>query len=162
MRDEKPGEENDFRQTAFDALKDFTEEEEGRLKARETRDAEKAKKGSVRLTIQWLIIILCICVTIFQVPKLIAALNKAEKPLRIGTFATDERTDQCIRNLWRISRSFQEGKIPDGGIVCPASNKPYVIVKTAGNIIARSPSPELYGFTDIRVSRKNPVPEIVR
>jgi len=93
---------------------------------------------------------------------LLSAANQDVKPLRQGAYNTDAVTDQCIRNLWQVSRLIQEGKLPDDTLVCPASKKPFMVIQTKMDIIVRSPNPELYGFKDIRVSKKNPVPEIIK
>ena len=162
MTNDKPQGDDSFRRVTIDALEDFTKVEAERREELEIRKAEEAKKNNAWIACQWIILIVCIGITFFQVPKLISTLNKEEKPLRRGTFDTDERTDECIRNLWQISRLVQEGKMPEDDLVCPASKKPYEVVKTEEDVIVRSPNPELYGFRDIRVSKKNPVPEIVK
>jgi hypothetical protein len=162
MTNDKPQGNDDFRQAAMDALKDFGKAEAERREEIEARKTEEAKKGNFWVVSRWIILIVCIGITIFQMPKLIAALSEEEKPLRHGTFDTDEQTDQCIRNLWQISKILQEGNMPGDDIICPASQKPFVVVKTKEDVIVRSPNPELYGFKDIRVSKKSPVPEIVK
>ncbi len=93
---------------------------------------------------------------------LIFAANQDIKPLRQDPYNTDVVTDQIIWNLWQISRLIQGGKLPDDTLVCPASKKPFMVIQTKMDIIVRSPNPELYGFKDIRVSKKNPVPEIIK
>jgi len=131
----------------------------------ETSDRSKLKrirKSRVGVTLLWITLFACISIIAIQVPKLISVFIKEEKPIRYGPYSTDARTDQCIQNLWQISRGLQEGKLPDDSLVCPASNKPYQVVRTDDEIIVRSPSPELYGYREIRVSKRKPVPEIVK
>lgn len=162
MAVKKPLDSGDFQQAALDALKDFNSEEAERFEEVKARDALKERKKKLWMVCQWLLLVVCIGITIFQSPNLIAALNKKEKPIRIGTYATDERTDHCIRNLWQISKRLQEGKMPGSDLLCPAGNRPYEVLKTEKDIIVRSPNPELYGFKDLRVSKLNPVPQIVK
>ena len=162
MTNDKPQGNEGFRQAAMSALDDFKEEEVERQAALESRDAQKKEKNKLWAAAQWLVLIVCVGVTLYQAPDLILAVTKEEKPLNKGVVKTDALTDQCIRNLWQVSKDLQEGKMPGHNLRCPASNKPYDVVKTGDDIIVRSPNPELYGFKEIRVSRKSPVPEIVK
>lgn len=150
------------RQAAMEALKDFEVQETERSKAAETRETKKAVRKKVWIALQCLILAGCIGILIHQMPELLSSLNTVEKPLRNGTYATDALTDQCIQNLWQISKGLQEGKMPDGRLVCPASQKPYSVIKTEDDVMVRSPNPEQYGFKDIRVSKKKPVPELIQ
>jgi hypothetical protein len=96
-----------------------------------------------------------------QSPKLAANIGD-EKPVRVGTYDTDAKTDQCIRDLWQISKILQEGKLPGKDMVCPASKKPYVVIRTDSDVVVRAPNPQLYGFREIRVSKGNPIPELIK
>ncbi|MBW2220639.1 MAG: hypothetical protein JRF40_14305, partial [Deltaproteobacteria bacterium] len=55
-----------------------------------------------------------------------------------------------------------EGKLPGNNIVCPVSKEPYVVTKTEDDVVVKVPKPELYGFKEMRVSKKNPVPIIIK
>jgi len=110
---------------------------------------------------QWGVVVIGLGVMAYQSPDLISVL-KEDRPLRNGTYNTDAKTDDCIRNLWKVSKLLQEGKLPGENLVCPASKKPFIIAKETGDVVARSPNPELYGFKEIRVSKKRPVPEVVK
>lgn len=133
-------------------------EKEGKKQEREIRKKRKSKIWAVS---QLVIIAACIAIIAIQVPRLISTFEE-EKPIRYGTYSTDAQTDQCIKNLWRISKLLQEGKLPGKDIVCPASKKPYVVTETEGDMVVRSPNPQLYGFKEIRVSKNRPVPELIR
>ena len=111
------------------------------------------------MIVQVIIILVGVAVMALQTPRLIAALQEGQ-PLRQGTYATDDQTDQCIKNLWHISKLIQEGQLHTNGIVCPVSNKPYEIRTTGEDVVVRCPNPALHGVKHIRVSKKNPVPEI--
>ena len=67
-----------------------------------------------------------------------------------------------VRPRAHVLGIVQAGKLPDETLVCPASNKPFLVVKTKTDVIIRSPNPELYGFKDLRVSKNRPVPEIIK
>jgi len=133
-------------------------EKEGKKQEQELR---KKWKSKIWVVSQWFIIAVCIAIIAIQVPRLVSTFED-EKPIRYGTHSTDARTDQCIKNLWHISKLLQEGKLPGKDIICPASKIPYVVTETEGDVVVRSPKPELYGFTEIRVSKKRPVPELIR
>ena len=116
-------------------------------------------KSRKKVITQCTILLVCIVIIAFQMPKLFAAF-KEDQPIRRGTYETNEQTDQCINNLWHISRLLQDGKLPGNDIVCPASGKPYVIVKAGEDTVARCPNPGLHGFSEISASMRSPCPEV--
>ena len=150
---------------ALKASQDVVQEIDKRIEEKEGKKQEreigKRRKSKIWVVSQLVIIAACIAIIAIQVPRLMSTLEE-EKPIRYGTYSTDAQTDQCIRNLWRISKLLQEGKLPGKDIVCPASKKPYVMTETGGDIVVRSPNPQLYGFKEIRVSKNKPVPELIR
>ncbi len=150
------------RQAAQAALDDFKAAETERLQESKARKAGKEKKKKLWVAGQWLFLVICAGTIVFQLPQVMAALNQVEKPLRHGTFQTDALTDDCIRQLWRVSKLLQEGKLPPAELLCPASKKAFIVQKTSRDIIVRSPSPEIYGFKDLVVSRRKPVPKIIK
>ena len=135
------------------------------IKEKETRteaeELKKKRKSMIWVTSQWLILFICIAVIIIQFPKLIKSF-KEEKQIRHGSYSTDAKADQCIKNLWLISKMLQEGKLPGNDIVCPVSKKPYVVTKKEDDVVVKVPNPGLYGFKEMRVSNKNPVPTIIK
>ena len=152
----------DPRKAAMEALADFDRKEAERLEEQAAKAAEKEKRKGRRLIFQWAIIIVCLGVIGYQMPRLAGALGSKEKPLRRGTMATDALTDQCIANLWKVSKQLQEGRPVGADLVCPASNQPFEIRTVGDDTVARSPKPELYGFREIRVSKNKPVPELIK
>ena len=127
----------------------------------ELKAARKYKRRRSVLLAQYLLIIIGLIVMAIQAPRIIALFEK-EKPLRHGTYDTDSLTDQCIMDLWEISKLLQEGRLPGDDVLCPASERPYEIIKSDSDVIVRSPNPELYGFREIRVSKLKPVPELIK
>ena len=145
-------------QEAIEGIDRRVEEKESKKQEQEVR---KKKKSKMWVACQWVILATCIAIISIQVPGFMSAFEE-EKPIRYGTYSTDAQTDQCIKNLWHISKLLQEGKLPGKNILCPASQKPYVVTETEGDVVVRSPEPELYGFKEIRVSKNKPVPELIR
>jgi hypothetical protein len=120
---------------------------------------KRERKNRAWLMVQVTIIVIGLAVMALQTPRLTASLQEGQ-PLRYGTYATDEQTDQCIENLWHISRMLQDGTAPSCDIVCPLSNKPYDIRESGADIVVRCPNPELHGLKHIQVSKRYPVPEV--
>lgn len=162
MEEDKSQEVSDTRQEMLKALEDFKREETTRGEEQDAREVAKEKKKTYRILLQWILIIISLIIIVIQIPTLIATVNREAKPIRKGTYATDALTDQCIMNLWKISGMLQKGNLPGDEILCPASNKPYVVTKTENDVIVKSPDSELYGFSEIRVSRMKPVPELIK
>ena len=127
--------------------------------AKERPPIKPEKKSKAWVMVQVTIIVIGLAVIALQVPRLTAALQEGQ-PLRQGAYATDTQTDQCIANLWRISKLIQEGKMSDYDMVCPLRNKPYEIEDSGEDIIVRCPNPGLHGFHKIQVSKRRPVPEL--
>ena len=150
---------------ALAAAHDVTDGMERRIEERErkgkTKEARKERKRKIRVAFQWAIVVMGLMLIAIRMSDITASF-KEEKPLRDGTYETDAKTDQCIKNLWKMARLLQEGKMPEKDILCPASKKPYVVIKEEGDIVVRSPHPELYGFKEIRVSKERPVPELIK
>ncbi len=111
------------------------------------------------LVVQVALILAGVVIMALQTPRLISAV-KGDRPLRQGSYATDAQADQCIKNLWHISKLLQDGKAPGKDIVCPISKKPYEIREIGKDVVVSCPNPELHGFKAMRVSKKRPVPEI--
>lgn len=117
------------------------------------------KKSKSLLIVKLIVLLVCFTIIALQTPRLIAAL-KENQPLRYGTYATDAQTDQCIKNLWQISRMLQDSTAPPPDMVCPVSKKRYEVRDTGGDSVVRCPNPELHGFKEVRISKRHPVPEL--
>ncbi len=137
----------------IDLAEQYVPEETEMSKLKQIR---KSRIGTVLL---WVILLACLSIIAIQIPSIMSALEE-EKPARYGVQSTDAVTNQCINNLWHISKLLQEGKLPGKDIVCPLSKKPYVVITTEDDVIARCPNPEEHGFKEIQVSKINPIPEI--
>jgi len=127
----------------------------------EISNLKRIRKNRVWVTLLWIIVFVCISIIAIQVPKLISAF-KGEKPIRYGTYSTDAQTDQCIKNLWHISKLLQEGKLPGKDLVCPVNKKPYVMTNIEGDVVVRCANPEFHGFKEIRVSEKDLMPVLMK
>lgn len=128
----------------------------------ESSKLKRIRKSRVGVVLLWIILCACISIIAIQVPKLISVFTKGEKPIRYGTYSTDAQTDQCINNLWNISKLLQQGKLPGKDIVCPVSKNPYVITTIEGDVVVSCANPKLHGLKEIRVSEKDPIPVLIK
>ena len=129
--------------------------------APERPQIKRERKSRAWVVVQVAIIVIGVVVMALQTPRLIAALKEGH-PLRQGSYATDAQTDQCINNLWHISKFLQEGRLHTNGMTCPLSNKPYEIRESGADIVVRCPNPALHGLKQIQVSKGHPVPELTK
>ena len=127
--------------------------------AAEKPQIKRERKSRTWLVLQLIILLVCFAIIALQTPRLISAF-KENQPLRYGTCATDAQTDQCIKNLWHISKLLQEDRLHTNGMVCPVSKKPYEITDTGEDVVVRCPNPELHGCTELQVRKRRPVPEV--
>jgi hypothetical protein len=128
------------------------------------REMEKSKWKRLRSARGWkitmvVLILLCLAVLAYQTPRILNA-TKGPKPIRMGAYDTDAKTDACIQNLWQISHRMQQGNLASSPeLVCPASGKPYEIKKGAVPE-AHCPNPQAHGLQDLLVTKKIPVPQL--
>ena len=132
--------------------------------AREEEDIQAVPeydRGRAGLILKIVVLIACAAVITFQLPRVMTAMED-EQPIRKGTYETDSVTDECIKNLWEASRMLQEGKLPDGSLVCPLSGEPYTVIDDANNPTVVCPNPGEHGLVQLRVSRMFPRPEVIQ
>jgi hypothetical protein len=153
---------DDPRQEAMSALADFEQETAERLEDQSEKEAKAEKRKTLKLALQGLVIVVCLGIVGYQVPRLNEVVNAEKQPLRRGTMATNAVTDQCISNLWIASKRLQAQQPVGNDLFCPASNQPFEVRRVAGDVVVRSPRPDLYGFKEIRVSKLKPVPELIQ
>ncbi|RKX58945.1 MAG: hypothetical protein DRP37_07265 [Thermodesulfobacteriota bacterium] len=119
------------------------------------------KKGGVGIKFQWIILIFCIFLITTQVPALFSVF-KEEKYVESAPYTSNSQTDQCVDNLWYISKLLQQGKSLGKDMVCPMTGKPYLVTTTEDDVVVCCPNPEKHGFKKICISKKDPMPEIVK
>lgn len=72
-----------------------------------------------------------------------------------------DQLDSCVYNFWQIAELLQNDELPGDSLNCSESGLPNVITRVGDDIIVRHPSPQLLGYTDIFVSKNDPVPKLV-
>ena len=100
------------------------------------------------------VVILILLIRIYT----IAPLLQAPKPIRQGVTATDSLTDECIEQLWRLSKNLQDGKKLNLLLLCPRSSRQYIVTELTDDTIISCPTPEEHGLAKLTVSRRSPIP----
>lgn len=115
--------------------------EEERKQISELEKANRQKRIfflKISVYVQILIIIIASILIAKQYPQFSVSI-RPQKVLRIGTYDTDEKTDECISNIWKLKSN------PKLKLKCPVCALEYKIV---GNNIY-CPCPDAHGFKKI-------------
>lgn len=92
----------------------------------------------------------------------VAPLLKPAQPLRNGTYRTDRLADECISQLWELSKLLQEDRLPDTLPLCPQSGRPYVLTREGDDTVISCPNPAEHGLEALWVSRFLPPPTAIQ
>lgn len=134
-------------------------EEEGIDPSDDSPDKSEPGAGRRKVALQVVILLVLLGLIIARIPSFMDALERTQ-PIRNGTWETDAVADECISNLWIISRQLQEGQTPGRDLVCPASGEPYLVIDDGADIKVYCPNPEQHGLRELSVSRTSPLPEV--
>ena len=109
-----------------------------------------------------LIVILALTVVflLFRIYTL-APMFQAPKPLRAGATQTDALTDECIKNMWRLSRDLQNKDLPNVLPLCPKSGRQYIVADLEDDTLISCPTPGEHGLEKLSVSLNSPIPHAV-
>lgn len=69
---------------------------------------------------------------------------------------------QCLVQLQQIGAGLVAGDLPEPTTTCPGSSLPLIVTETADDVIVEHPEPAIFGYTEIYVSRSNPVPQMTQ
>lgn len=72
-----------------------------------------------------------------------------------------DQINSCVQVFWEIAEVLKNGEEPGDSLRCPEQILPNIIARQNNDIIVRHPNPQLLGYTDIFVTRNNPVPILV-
>lgn len=147
---------------ALQALDDFAAEQHNQAQRLTAARQRRHEWKRWRPLLLGATIAACLIVVAIRMPALSDALQSSDKPMRHGVWDTDARTDACIDLLWDVSARLQQGLALSPLPTCPASGQPFEVRSTADDVIVRSPTPERYGLKEIRVSKRRPIPELIR
>ena len=88
-----------------------------------------------------------------------AALNQDQ--VRRQVQARDQ-LENCMLVFWEIAAVLENGGTPDPSMSCAEAGMPNLITMVGGDLVVSHPRPELHGYSEIVVSRSNPVPRLVQ
>jgi hypothetical protein len=145
------------KEVSFDVVR---EREDAQARSEEVEQNKKSKTKKVR-TVQFGIIFIALILGFIQVPKMNSAFQQPA-PQRVGDYDTEENVNKCITVLWHVSKKLQNGELPGADLFCTANEDFEIDNISGGDTVVRVAHPELYGFSEMRVSRLHPVPEVTR
>ncbi len=120
-----------------------------------------SKKSQTKIIVKWILLIGC-SVLIAVNSVVVVRLLAREKPKEFVPPNISKDAILCLSNLEEISELLQEGQLPPDSIVCPVSGEPYRVQIEEGDTIVSCPNPESHLLYGLQVSKKNPVPKVVR
>jgi hypothetical protein len=68
----------------------------------------------------------------------------------------------CVATFWEIAELLQQDRAPSNRLNCTGNSLPLIVTRTSDDIVVRHPQPQSLGYSEIVVSKKNPVPELIR
>ena len=137
--------------------------EEGKSLDYETPSAKPRRKAHAKIwdSIQIAGIVGCFVFIGIQV-----ATNFGRNTLNAAEIAAEERQraqiESCLLVFWEIAEMLKNNQVPRDSMRCGESGLPNIVARVDDDIIVRHPQPELLGYSDIVVSRRNPVPVLVQ
>ena len=84
-------------------------------------------------------------------------LNQAE--VAAEELAIAQRT-LCMQKFWEIANLLQNDELPDESLNCFESGLPHIVTRVGDDVIVTHPRPDLLGFSELYVSKNNPVPTV--
>ena len=140
------------------------EQPETTIKMEKADDAGKfaePKKKSNAKHIQLGIIFICFGVMAFQLYR---SQTDTSVPIDPETSAREVAITsfaQCLMVFRQIGLVLENGEMPGESMRCDEPEAANIVEQVGGDVRISHPDPELYGYSEIYVSRNNPEPVIV-
>lgn len=119
------------------------------------------KKKAAVAVIQWILLI-GFSVAIIVNSVVLIKLYLRERPREAVVPDLPISAEICRSNLTDLSRLLASGKLPSDSTVCPASGLSYKVTILSGDTVVSCPTPEKHGLKALRVSSRNPAPEVLQ
>ncbi len=141
--------------------------EEGKVQDRtrheeDEKRAEKAGKDK-EPNDKFLMAVIAVC-TIFIGYRITASIQDT-RPLTQQEIVVQEQArfdlENCMLVFWEIAEMLQNNRVPPPSMQCTEAGAPMLVTQLDNDVIVRHPRPDLHGFSEIVVSRNNPIPEII-
>ncbi|MDA1369614.1 MAG: hypothetical protein O2971_02485 [Proteobacteria bacterium] len=130
-------------------------EHTGADEAKRNRHPDRSEKAHMAV-----VILSCVFIA-YQISNSIGS-GASLSPLQIQE-QEDNRfaIESCMLVFWDIATQLANGGQPDPTASCVEAGAPMLIARSNGDLRISHPRPELLGFSDIYVTRSNPVPIMV-
>ena len=138
-----------------DAVAEFAKGESERT------DNKKIEQKRDRRLLYFIVLAVCAVILAIQLPKVFNFNPQFTQPQRLGPTATDEQTDMCIHNLWEITKQLQLNELDISAHTCPLNGEAYLLTKKGDAYVVECPNAALHGFSHVRISTSNPIPELI-
>ncbi|MEQ8314786.1 MAG: hypothetical protein RL839_04940 [Gammaproteobacteria bacterium] len=129
----------------------------------EDEHRQKRKKGYNSAAIQLVVIGVCAVVLatrfIFFTSESDTADAGSESLAQVQMLSS---LAQCLVQFQQIGEDLVAGDLPEPTTTCPGSALPLIVTETADDVIVEHPEPAVFGYTEILVSRSNPVPQMTQ
>ena len=123
-----------------------------------TKEQEKKEKREKRHVLMVGVSAFFIAVRVFFVLQASRDLSQDE------IFAEElarSQVESCVLVFWEIAEVLQNDLALDESLRCEEPGDPNIVTVVGDDIIVTHPNPELLGYSEIVVSKSNPVPELV-
>lgn len=108
-----------------------------------------------------IVIISCIFIGITLFTSLGAGYVLTPQEVQTEVREISQASD-CALVFWEIAEILENGEEPDSSMICPGAQLPNIITRENGDIVVSHAMPQVIGYSQIYVSKNNPVPTMVR
>ncbi|MFT4863529.1 MAG: hypothetical protein ACI95C_002761 [Pseudohongiellaceae bacterium] len=88
-----------------------------------------------------------------------AVLNPLEI---INQEQTRNELESCVAKFWEIAELVKQDRTPNNSHNCAGTTLALIVTRSRDDIIVHHPEPQRLGYSEIVVSKKNPIPELIR
>ena len=120
-----------------------------------------SKKRQAKILSKWILLIGCSALILVNSVVLVRILAR-EKTKKFVPPEVSKDATLCLSNHEHISELLQQGELPPDSLGCPLTGTAYRVTIEGGDTTVLCPNPESHLLYGLRVSKKNPVPEVVR
>jgi len=121
---------------------------------------EQAKRAKQE---KWYVLVLGVS-AIFIAARVFFVLQASRDLTQDEIFAEElarSQVESCVLIFWEIAEILQKDLVPDESLRCEQPGDPNIVTVIGDDIIVTHPNPQLLGYSEIVVSKNNPIPELV-
>jgi len=146
---------------ALGALSDFSEQENDQIRETEDLQTEKEERSAKWQKTQIAIIVIAILFVSYQ---FYSAFNPSRGLSDAEIRAIDSAEDnenECVLILWEIGERLQSNQLPTDSMRCQGMSTPFIVSRSAGDILVSHPNPTTFGYRTMSVSKSDAEPLLV-